>query len=272
MKKILVILNGPFTPQHVVNAAISIAKSTSSLLHVVFLNYSFQIADYNYPFPNDLSLTRNRLTGKTLTEENADLLSNSVNIFKHECETMNVGFVIDAEIEISLGKLIEYSAFSDFILADGKADLYQYHLVDILVNSQCPVYLITKDIKLPEIIILAYDGSYSSIKAIKMFSYVFSELKNLPTFLVHISPDRNEIVVPEEENLKLWARKHFANIQIKIFHGETEKELVSFISSHPNSLVVMGAYGRTALSRLFHKSLASTVISNTESSLYISHN
>lgn len=111
MKNILVIINGPFTPQHVVSTAINIAKSTSSFLHAFFLNYAFQVADYNYPFPNDLSLTRNRLTGKTLAEENAELLERNMKIFKDECQAAKVDFQINQNTEISLGHLIENSAY-----------------------------------------------------------------------------------------------------------------------------------------------------------------
>lgn len=270
MKKILVAINGPFTPQHVISFAINIAKSTSSFLHAFFLNYAFQIVDYNYPFPNDLSLTRNRLTGKNLAEENAELLESNTKIFKDECQAAKVEFQINTNTEISLSQLIENSAFCDFIIADGTTNTTQYHLVDLLINAHCPVYLVSKNDEQVKNVILAYDGSFSSIKAIKMFSYIFPELKDLPTSLVHISSGKGDDM-PNEENLRTWLTNHYSNIQNRILHGNIREELANFINSTPISLVVMGAYGRTAISRLFHKSLANTVIQHTKSSLFITH-
>ncbi len=270
MKKILVIINGPLTPQHVISSAINIAKSTSSFLHAFFLNYAFQIVDYNYPFPNDLSLTRNRLTGITLAEENAELLERNMKIFRDACQAAKIEFHINTDTEIPLSQLIESSAFADFIIADGTTNATQYHLVDLLVNAHCPVYLVSKNDEQVKNIIVAYDGSFSSIKAIKMFSYIFPELKDLPTSLVHISSGKGDDM-PYEENLRTWLTSHYSNIQNRILHGDIREELTNFINSIPNALVVMGAYGRTAISRLFHKSLANTVIQHTKASLFISH-
>ena len=165
--KILVLLNGTLTPQHVVDSAISIAKTTSSLLHAVFLNYAVDLAEYNYPFPNDLSLTRNNLTGKTIAEENAELLESNMQLFKDECQAEKVNFYIEPDQETSLGRLKGLSAFSDVILADANENLHQYHIADLLVDAHCPVYLASKDVGKIENIILTYDGSFSSMYAIK---------------------------------------------------------------------------------------------------------
>lgn len=103
-----------------------------------------------------------------------------------------------------------------------------------------------------------------------MFSYIFPELRDLPTSLVHISSGKGDDM-PNEENLRTWLTRHYSNIQNRILHGNIREELANFINSTPNSLVVMGAYGRTAISRLFHKSLANTIIQHTKSSLFITH-
>jgi hypothetical protein len=60
-KKILLILNGKLVADHVVAAAIEMGVATSSALNAVFINYLLDLAEYQYPFPNDISLTRNNL-------------------------------------------------------------------------------------------------------------------------------------------------------------------------------------------------------------------
>jgi hypothetical protein len=82
MKKIMVVLNGTLTPQQLINFSINLSRSTSSLLHAVFINYASDLAEYNYPFFNDIHLTRNNLTGKKIAEENLVILERSMRLFK----------------------------------------------------------------------------------------------------------------------------------------------------------------------------------------------
>jgi hypothetical protein len=185
MKKLLVVLNGTLTSHHVVGTAINFANTTSSFLHAVFVNYALDLAEIQLSFSNDLSLTRNNLTGKTIAEENAELLESNMQLFKDECQTAKIDFYIEPDDEISLGRLMEQSAFSDFLLANANENLHQYHIADLLVDAHCPVYLVSKEVENIENIILTYDGGFSSMYAIKMYTYLFPELKNLPTVLVH---------------------------------------------------------------------------------------
>jgi nucleotide-binding universal stress UspA family protein len=269
MKNILVLLNGKLTPEHVATAAVEVAKSTSSFLRAIFLNYSVDLAEYSYPFPNDLSLTRNRFTGKTLAEEDAELLEGNMKVFRDECEAAKIDFQIESDKEMSLGSLMEISAFSDLILADANENLKQYHIVDLLVNARCPVYLVSKHAEQIENVILTYDGTPSSMYAIKMYTYLFPELRDLPIYLVHVSENQHEF--PKEKEVKAWLSKHHRNAQIQMLKGNIRDELVKFTETLPASLVVMGSFGRSHLSRFFHKSLAHYIIENGKSSLFITH-
>ena len=101
MKKYLAILNGILTPQHIIDSVINSAVKTSSSLDAVFMNYSLDLAEYNYAFPNDLSLTRNNLTGKTISEENAELMESNMRLFKDACKIANIDFSMDSDPELS---------------------------------------------------------------------------------------------------------------------------------------------------------------------------
>jgi hypothetical protein len=269
MRNILVVLNGKLTPDHVVRSAVNIAITDSSFLHAVFLNYSIDLAEYQYPFPNDLSLTRNNLTGKTIAEEDAELLESNMQVFRDECKAAKVDFHVDTDKEITLTSLVEMSAFFDFILADANENLKQYHIADLLVQAHCPIYLASKHVDKIRNVVLTYDGSFSSMYAIKMYTYLFPEWRSLPTFLVYVS-DRNE-KLPNESNIKRWLSKHYLGDQIEVLHGDIGEELVKYTMSLPDSLAVMGSFGRSKISRLFQKSLANSIIENGKSSLLITH-
>jgi hypothetical protein len=268
MKKFLAILNGILTPQHIIDSVINSAVKTSSSLDAVFMNYSLDLAEYNYAFPNDLSLTRNNLTGKTIAEENAELMEINMRLFKDACKIANIDFSMHSDPELSLGDLINYSAFYDVAFADANENLGKYHIADLLVNAHCPIYLISRDVENIENVIFTYNGTFSSIYAIKMYSYLFPEFIHLPTSLVYITSERSA-QMPHEKNVNSWLKKHFPAIQTKILHGDVCDALVDYTKSIPGSLTVMGSFGRSAMSRFFHRSLAHALIEDGKSSLFI---
>ena len=270
MKNILLILNATITPPHVMDAAINIAKSTSSKLHTLFINYESDLAEYNYLFPNDLNLTRNTLTGKTVAEQNADLSASQAKLFMDECRHANVEFFIESKLDISLGDIINYSTFSDFILVDAHENIGDHHIADLLVSAHCPVYLVSKDAAKPANIILAYDGNPSSVYAIKLYSYLFPEFRDLPTYVLYAHSEK-EGVLPHEKEVNSLLKGHFSNFQIKMVNGNVANVLVDFTAALPHSLIIMGSYGRNVLSRFFHQSHANKLIEESKSSVFITH-
>lgn len=81
---------------------------------------------------------------------------------------------------------------------------------DLLSDAHCPLLLLREDGMPPDKLILAYDGSYSSIYAIKQFRYLFSHLSSLPAFLVTIAADEKKGIA-HGDMLKHWAPYHFQN-------------------------------------------------------------
>jgi nucleotide-binding universal stress UspA family protein len=270
MKNILLLLNATVTPPHVTDAAINLAKATSSLLHTFFINYDSDLAEYNYLFPNDLNLTRNTITGKTLAEENADLVASQVRLFTDQCRNAGVDFLVEPQRDIFLGDIISQSSFSDFILVDAHENMNEHHIADLLVTAHCPVYLVSKDAAIPASIILAYDGNPSSIYAAKLYSYLFPEFRQLPTHIVFAHTDR-EGILPHKKELMYLLHGHFDNFEVKMLRGQASEVLVDFSAGLPNPLMVMGSYGRNYLSRFFHQSHANKIIEEGKSSVFITH-
>jgi len=268
-KRILLILNGKLVADHVVAAAIEMSVATSSELNAVFINYALDLAEYQYPFPNDISLTRNNLTGKTIAEEDAELMENNIKSFMHKCEIAGVAFDVETGKETSLQWLKTNSAFADLILADANENLRQHHIVDLLIDAHCPIYLVSKHASAVKNVIFTYDGSFSSMRAIKMYTYLFRNTHQLPATLVHVSDKNRQL--PEEKYIRSWLSLHYREVEYKILNGNIQHELVNYTRSSPDSLVVMGSFGRTTLSRFFHKSLANYIVEEGRCSLFITH-
>ena len=270
MKKLLVILDGRVIPDHVTNAAVELAGTIHAGLHVVFVNTDPAFEAYDYVFPNDLVLTSSQVTKETVEEEDDAILRLNRQLFTDICDRTHTRVSIEPEKHIMLEQLLALSAFSDCILTDATEHLNQFHLVDLLTKARCPVYLVPKEAGKVENIILTYDGSFASIHAIKQFARIFPEWHDKSTSLVYIAQDGQD-EFPREKNIQSWLTENFSNARFTLLKGDLQEELVNYVRSVPHSLVVMGSFSRSAVSRLFHKSLANAVIRDGQSALFIAH-
>lgn len=270
MKKILIVLNETHIPQHVIQKAIEIAKESGSHLEAVFLN-DISALNFGYPFLNDLYLTRERLSTESRLEETIKLMKAEAQAFKDKCNQFNIPCKIEIDQTVSIPHLIELSSFSDLIIADSRADSDEYNFKDILSDSHCPVLLVPWDTEPAEKIFLAYDGTNTSMYAIKMFSYIFPELRSLPVQFFHIATgDMAEI--PHLSAIKDWISTHFSTVNYELLSGNTRKGLVEHVKQDSGKIIiVMGAYSRSSVSRLFLKSMIEPVINETNASLFITH-
>ncbi len=270
MKKILIILNESHIPQQVIKRAIHIAKESNSILKAVFIN-DINGLNFGYPFPNDLYLMGEKVRAETRTEESMKLLESLAQQFKDECNEQGINYTIEIDKAVSIKHLINLSSFADLIIADSKSDSNEYSLKDLLADAHCPLLLVSKNAEPIEKIYVAYDGSASSMYAVKMFSYIFPEYKNFNVHLFHIAAGDSS-AIPHLDEIKSWASKHFSNIKFELITGSTKKQLVEHIrQGSEKTIIVMGAYSGSSITRLFLKSTAESVINETNASLFITH-
>jgi nucleotide-binding universal stress UspA family protein len=262
MKKIITALSPIDTPWPAMRLATAIARNHSADIHLVFLILPDEDVDYNYPYPNDLSSAEDFPDGKIISESNRELINDKLDLFKQECETASIN--LSFEKNISFDKLTKDTANTDLFIADEGADF----LNKILPRLNCPAILAGDD-HLPDQVVLMFNNSESSKFAIEKYCSLLPEFKNLQTFLLSINPgDENENQQYVQEKLS----SQFADISIKARRGKVKQELEKFLSELPGHvLVVMGAFGRSEISRFFHESLANTVMKEKRVSLFVAH-
>ena len=270
MKKILIILNESYVPQQVIKRAIHIAKESDSLLEAIFIN-DINGLKFGYPFPNDLYLLSENFRAETRSTQSMNLLESLAQQFRDECNKEGIEYKVEIDKAVSIKHLLTLSSFADLIIADSKSDSDEYSLKDLLADAHCPLLLISKHAEPVEKIFVAYDGSASGMYAMKMFTYIFPEYKNLPINFFHIAAKDVE-AIPHVEEIESWASKHFSNISFELIRGSVKTELVELIRpASEKNIIVMGAYSGSSITRLFLKSTAELVINETNSSLFITH-
>ena len=270
MKKILLILNQCNIPQRVIKRAMHIARETNSLLEAVFINDTDGI-DLGYPFPNDLYLIADKVRAATKTEDSRKLLEDLAQQFKDECDEQGIEYKIEIEQTVSVKHLLKLSCFADLIIADSKSDSDEYDLKDLLADAHCPLLLISKNAEPVDKIFVAYDGSISSMYALKMFSYIFPECRHFNVHFFQIRSQKHAEILYLDE-IKSWAAKHFTNIKFDLLEGDVKNDLAEHIRiGSEKAIIIMGSYSASSLSRLFVKSTSEYVIHQTNASLFITH-
>jgi nucleotide-binding universal stress UspA family protein len=271
MKKLLVAFNAVNYSNTLAAFATNIARLSNSTINAVFLTPSMAPV-VQYPFPNDLPLASSGLVSTAeMMEETKRLTESHIRLFKEDCAKENIGCKIEDTDGITLDNLIDHSAFTDLILCDAKEELGGISIRELLVDTHCPVLLVPENTELPTRAVLCYDESFSSILAMKMYSYLFPEWKEMPSTVLSINP-KGDNGIKHDDYLNDWLPEHFLNPQKLRLQGNLQTELVSFIRKNDEpTIVVMGAFGRNAISRLFHRSLANIVIEETNAFLFIMH-
>jgi hypothetical protein len=270
MKKILVLINDYNVPTTALNYAIKLAVQDDATLFGIFAQ-TLKYSDDSYLFPNDINLTDKDLTAATDDDEHLQVLDSSIKLFTNTCEASNVSFKTHTITTNHLDTLIDYSAFADLIVSDADTPPIHYSINRFLAATHCPVLMINKDYTNTDTLVFAYDDKLSSINAIRLFTYLFSFYKNLPVHFVSVLPT-NVLGLEYDDLIKEWLPLHYPNAKIEIIKGETKNELTNYINSLTNPMIVMGAFGRSSLSRFFKESHANYIMTQTNAPIFIAHN
>ncbi len=258
-------------------AILQLAKEEEYELQGIFLRHVKPMPALQYPFVNDLNLTQPPVMEVITEQEDLQPAQERLKRIQEQCQLAGVPFAGTLLEDASLEDILFYSSFADLFLLDGTLPLEEYvisplniSMEDLLIRSYCPVLVLPSGAAQTQKTILAYDGHHSTLFAIRMYSYLFSSSRHRPTLLVTVNPAETE--QPNLDSLRHWLLERFSNAELTFLNGKAREELVKYIQEQTEPvLVVMGAFGGDALSRLFHQSIASTVLKETKAAVFITH-
>ena len=274
MNKILLILNGEEMSEAAILYAANFAKENQGLVHAYFLKplgtgaemYHFNFGE---PFIN-------------LNEEfdipNSKNLKNNIKRFKHICTEHKVNFTIHNDDGDTAVNLMDESIFADFIVTDHNTSMSNLisgmsasFLEHLLTESHCPVFIVPQQFQPIQNLILAYDGEASSTRAIKLFSYLFSELTALPTTLFSVNKNHSNHL-KFNKKIKSLIENQYPNSRFKVLRDNRKDIFVNELIKAPkNHCVILGSYGGNSLSRMFVHSMIDDILSKTQLPVFVSH-
>lgn len=212
-------------------------------------------------------------------EEDREAAKRNIAHFEILCRKHGIDHTVHREFfDFALPEFKTETRFADLVILSSEVFYGTYgtvesseYLKNALHEAECPVVVVPEKFSYPESNILTYDGSTSSVLAIKQFAYLFPELCNNKSWLVTMSNDSND-KLPHLQYIEELVGRHFPYINLIKMHLNPDQYFSAWTEiAKANPIVVAGAFGRSFLSRLFKKSFVTEVITKHRYPVFISH-
>jgi nucleotide-binding universal stress UspA family protein len=206
-----------------------------------------------------------------------ELVEKNINFFKQACERRAASYAVHRHGGDPAAEIVQESRFADLLIVDAETSFRKRFegspttfVKDTLAAAECPVIIAPDNFEGIEEIVFTWDGSKSSMFAIKQFCYLFPKLEDRKVTLLKV--DKAKHTAEEDKApLKDWLSSHYSSIGFETLQGDTETELLGYLLKKKNVFIIMGAYGRNMLSRFFKQSRAEIVIKTITQAIFIAH-
>ena len=273
MKKVLIAFDGIHFSKSAVEFAKKLHEINPILLTGIFLP---QISYANvWSYGDGIG---GPLFVPSLDDSETEAIEKNIVAFEDLCKRNDIEFRVRKDFtDLALPELKKESRFADLMII-GSETFYENmgtgdpntYLKDALHGIECPAVIVPNNFTFPLNNILAYDGSESSVFAIKQFIYLLPELVNNKTMLINIISD-DEKNIPDEAYIEELTARHFKDLTITKLEIDSKKYFSTWIADRGASILVSGAFGRSSFSNVFRKSFIADVIKQHKVPVFVSH-
>ncbi len=277
MKKIIAAFDGLKYSTSTRDYAIALTKRLKAHLVGVFMDDKTYTSYKIYDLIGEDGISEAKL--KRLSQKDTAAREGAVEDFNAACKEAGIEFSIHRDRNIALHELKHESIYADLLIIDMNETLTHYtekpptrFIRNLLGDVQCPVLLVPAKYKAIQKLIPLYDGGPSSVHAIKTCSYLLPELTELETEVISVRPLKASQHLPDNRLMKEFMKRHYPDAVYTVLKGPSEQEIIRCLKLQKgNSLVVLGAYRRGAVSRWFRESMADTLMRELKLPLLIAH-
>lgn len=272
MKKILLVFDG----NHFSEGAFRMASFLNEHEPILATGVFLQSVDYRDIIGYSGISAGAPMTVSPVQSDETMILKNMA-VFEHRCLHAGIEFRTHRDTDLfALQELQRETRFADMMILSeeifydniGEEQPNDY-LKKVLRQTECPVLLVPEEYELPRKVMLTYDGKPDSVFAIKQFTYLFPQFFQWETRLVTLEEDGEPI--PHQELIQELAAKHFANLTLESVSAASEKNFAAWAAEQSDHIIVSGAFGRSELSTLFHKSFITDIIEQHKIPVFVAH-
>jgi nucleotide-binding universal stress UspA family protein len=273
MKKIVIAFDG----SHYSEGALRFIEHLRNKGPVYVVGVFLPLIDYSALWSRSNSSAKGSLSAVLLEDDDSEAVKENIERFKQFCTHRLISFDIHSDFnDFAIPELKKETRFADLLII-GSERFYEQankhgdneYLNEALHDVECPVLIVPEEFELPLHTILAYDGSADSTYAIRQFAYLLPELSTNDTSLLYVADKKAPL--PEEKNIKELVVRHFTKVTICRLDADFKKESAAWIQGRPASILVSGSFGRSTVSRLFHKSFVAGIIEDHRVPVFIAH-
>lgn len=277
-KKIIAVFDGFRFSQSTLEYAIQLSKEADAFLVGVFLDEavyrSYSASQIIKSYKNADQLL------EKMDKKDQEKRDQSVKQFQKACGQANIPHTFHRNTDIALQELKQESIFADLMIINDNETFNRFEekpptnfIRELLSDVQCPVLVVPDTFKAVDRITLLYDGGPSSVYAIKMFSYIFNVVENVPVEVFTVKEKNRGSHLPNNKLVREFIKRHFPKAKFTVARGDAEEQIPGHLRNlKGNELVVLGAYRRSEISRWFKTSMADILMRELDTPLFIAHN
>lgn len=211
-------------------------------------------------------------------EDDGELINKNISRFNGFCQQYGIRHSVKKELfDFAMPELRKETRYADLVILGsetfyhnvGKESPSEY-LKDTLHYAECPVVVVPESFGFPEQNILAYDGSESSVFAIKQFIYLFPEFSENPTLLVSTNASATEFL-EQKSQIRDLVSAHFNKLSFLNLDIDPKKNFSTWMAEKRGSILVSGAFSRSLISQIFKQSFVEDVLREHKIPVFISH-
>jgi hypothetical protein len=271
MKKILIAFDGTHFSSGACEFALKLHQMQPLMLTGVFMPQLSFASLWSYsggpPVPDVIPYE----------DEDDEAVQNNILQFQQFCSDHKIPCTVHKDFfDFALPELKKETRFADLLILSSETFYHRIsganaaeYVKEALHVSECPVIALPEQYVFPERVFLAYDGSESSVYAIRQFAYLLPELTGLETSVFCLKHDEASDL-PEESYIKELLSQHFKQYDLLKLNLSNKKQLSEWLS-HKNAILVSGSLGRNFLSQLFRDSFISKIIEEHQYPVFIAH-
>ena len=274
MKKILLAFDG----SHFSEGALGFARQLHNSSPVFLAGLFLPQVDYSALWSHSDGGKAGNIFIPLLEDEDAEAVQQNIQRFENYCKKYKIEFTVHKDfLDFAVPQLEKESRFADLLIISGerfyeqagKAEPNAY-LKEVLHGIECPAVVVPETFEFPTTNILAYDGKEESVYAIKQFAYLFPELTSHDSVLVYAN-SKTEISLPQVDNIEELASRHYSKLSIVRLGSKPKKGFAPWLEQKKAAIVICGAYGKSPLPQVFHKSFISDIIKQHRLPVFIAH-
>ena len=273
MEKILFISNGLELNTEALDFTCYLGRLTRSRITGVFLENLLE----------DAKPVLEKISGHSLSEsenkayeEKKQMIASNIKRFEEACARRSVRSMVREDFGIPPSEVLLESRYADLAVISPDTSfnseiesLPSNFVKRFIEKSECPVVIAPQTFREINEIVFTYNGSASSVYAIKQFTYLFPALDD--TRVTILGVNGKDLSEKEKNQFRGWLQNHYNAIGFEILQGNPETELFKWLQTRKNAFITMGAYGRSMVSQFFRRSTAELLIKTLPQPIFITH-